>query len=184
MDDETALWSAALARDERAFGILFDRHRDRVFRHALRLVDHRSEAEDVAAAAFFELWRRCEAVRIVEGSVLPRLLVTATNLCRNVARGTRRYRAMLSGFPRGEDGIDPAVVAGDRVDRAQEAERLHRAIAMLSADDAALLVLTAVEGWTAVRAAAAIGITPDAARTRLVRIRRLVRAELENEGAR
>ncbi len=184
IDDETALWSAALSRDERAFGALFDRHRDRVFRHALRLVEFRAEAEDVTAAAFFELWRRRDAVRVVDGSVLPWLLVTTTNLCRNASRGTRRYHAMLAGFPRGEDGTDPAVVAGDRVDRDQDAARLHRAIAMLSSDDAALLVLTVVEGWTTARAAEAIGIRPDAARTRLTRIRRKVRAHLENEGDR
>jgi RNA polymerase sigma-70 factor (ECF subfamily) len=75
-------------------------------------------------------------------------------------------------------------VAGERVDRDQEAARLHRAIAKLSSDDAALLVLTAVEGWTTARAADAIGIRPDAARTRLTRIRRRVRAHLENEGDR
>lgn len=184
IDDETALWSAALSHDERAFGALFDRHRDRVFRHSLRLVEFRAEAEDVTAAAFFELWRRREAVRVVDGSVLPWLLVTATNLSRNASRGTRRYRAMLSGFPRGDDGADPAAVAGDRVDRAQDAARLHRAIAKLSSDDAALLVLTVVEGWTTARAADAIGIRPDAARTRLTRIRRKVRTLIENEGDR
>ena len=98
-EDETAVWSAALSRDERAFGVLFDRHRDRVFRHAARLVEYRAEAEDVTAAAFFELWRRRDAVRVVDGSVLPWLLVTATNLSRNASRGTRRYHAMLAGFP-------------------------------------------------------------------------------------
>lgn len=184
IEDETASWSAALSGDERAFGLLFDRHRDRVFRHARRLVEHRVEAEDVTAAAFFELWRRRDAVRVVDGSVLPWLLVTATNLCRNASRGTRRYQAMLSGFPRGELGEDPALLASDRVERDHEAARLHRAIARLSGDDAALLVLTAVEGWTTARAAEAIGIRPDAARTRLTRIRRKVRAHIENEGDR
>jgi RNA polymerase sigma factor (sigma-70 family) len=183
-DDETALWSAACSHDERAFGALFDRYRDRVFRHALRLVEHRSEAEDVTAAAFFELWRRRDAVRVVDGSVLPWLLVTATNLCRNARRGTRRYHAMLAGFPRDDVGVDPAATAGDRIDRDAESARLHRAIAGLSGDDAALLVLTAVEGWTTARAAEAIGIRPDAARTRLTRIRRRVRAHIENEGGR
>jgi RNA polymerase sigma factor (sigma-70 family) len=184
IDDETAMWSAALACDEQAFGRLFDRHRDRVFRHALRLVEFRAEAEDVTASAFFELWRRRDAVRVVDGSVLPWLLVTTTNLARNASRSTRRYRAMLAQFPRGEVGADPALLAGERVQRDADADRLHRAITTLSSDDAALLVLTAVEGWTTARAAEAIGIRHDAARTRLTRIRRRVRTLIENEGAR
>jgi RNA polymerase sigma factor (sigma-70 family) len=184
IDDETTLWSAALSHDEQAFGELFDRHRDRVFRHAQRLVEYRSEAEDITGSAFFELWRRRNAVRVVDGSVLPWLLVTTTNLARNASRSTRRYRAMLAQFPRGEVGADPAVLAGERVQRDADADRLHRAIATLSADDTALLILTAVEGWTTARAADAIGIRPDAARTRLTRIRRKVRALIENEGDR
>ena len=181
LEDEATLWSASLDHDDRAFGTLFDLHRDRVFRHVLRLVEHRGEAEDVTAAAFFDLWRRRADVRIVEGSVLPWLLVTATNHARNVRRGTRRYRSMLSGLPRLEHAEDPALIAGERVQRAADAARLHRAIAALSETDAALLVLTVVEGWTSARAADAVGITHAAARTRLTRARRTVRALLGDE---
>jgi RNA polymerase sigma factor (sigma-70 family) len=182
IDDETALWSAALACDEQAFGRLFDS--DSVFHHALRLVEFRTEAEDVTAAAFFELWRRREAVREVDGSSLPWLLVTTTNLAYNAFRSTRRHRAMLARIPRGESGADPALLARAQVQRDADAASLHRALKTLWSDDAALLVLTALKGWTTARAAEAIGIRHDAARARLTRIRRRVRALIENEGAR
>lgn len=78
---------------------LFDRHRDRVFGHACRLVESRYDAEDVTASAFLELWRRRGDVRLVEGSVLPWLLVTTGNVARNSRRGTRRYRQFLSRLP-------------------------------------------------------------------------------------
>lgn len=60
--DETALWSRARSGDGRAFAALFDAHRDRAFRHALRLVASAHDAEDVVAAAFFELWRKRDTV--------------------------------------------------------------------------------------------------------------------------
>jgi RNA polymerase sigma-70 factor (ECF subfamily) len=37
--------------------LLFDRHRDRVFRHAYRLAGQRHDAEDIMSTAFLELWR-------------------------------------------------------------------------------------------------------------------------------
>ncbi|WP_246019081.1 RNA polymerase sigma factor [Arthrobacter crusticola] len=50
--DDGGLWSRSLAGDGDAFGVLFDRHRDRVYRHAYRLAPNRADAEDVSAAAF------------------------------------------------------------------------------------------------------------------------------------
>ena len=87
---EAALWSAARQADERAFAGVFDLHRDRVFRHAMRLADTRADAEDVVAMAFTDLWRRRDDVRVVDGSVLPWLLVTAANLSRNSHRSLLR----------------------------------------------------------------------------------------------
>lgn len=76
--DEADHWSAAIAGDAQAFAALFDLHRDRVFRYARRLLGDIHDAEDATAGAVLELWRRRTSVRVVEGSVLPWLLVTTT----------------------------------------------------------------------------------------------------------
>ncbi|HQU00577.1 MAG TPA: sigma factor, partial [Acidimicrobiales bacterium] len=73
-----------------------------MFRHALRMTANVHDAEDVTAGAFFELWRRQKSVRVVDGSVLPWLLVTTTNLARNLTRGLRRYRALIDSLPRAQ----------------------------------------------------------------------------------
>ena len=62
------------------FRELFDLHRDRVFRHAWGLAGNRQDAEDVIASAFLSLWRLRQRVRLVDGSVLPWLLATTTNI--------------------------------------------------------------------------------------------------------
>ncbi len=172
--DETALWSRARSGDGRAFAALFDAHRDRAYRHAARLVESAHDAEDVVAAAFFELWRRREAVPVVDGSVLPWLLVTVTNLARNTGRGLRRHRAAIERLPRSADLEDPARTAEERIAR----EHLLAVVRRLSPDDAALLVLTAVEEFSPAEAAAALGITPGAARVRLHRARKRLQARL------
>lgn len=61
-----AVWDAVLAGDSRTFGVLYDRHRDRVFRHALRQFSEPVEAEDLTAIAFLELWRRRASARFVD----------------------------------------------------------------------------------------------------------------------
>lgn len=172
--DETALWSRARSGDGRAFAALFDAHRDRAFRHALRLVATAHDAEDVVAAAFFELWRRRDVVPIVDGSVLPWLLVTTTNLARNSGRGRRRYQAAIDRLPRSQDLVDPAETAEERIAR----EQLLDAVRSLGEQDAALVLLTALEGFSPTEAAAAVGLSPGTARVRLHRARKRLQERL------
>src|SRR6476661_9649347 len=101
--DEDGLWSRSLQGDGGAFGALYDRHRDRVFRHAYRLSGNHHDAEDIMAAAFLELWRRRAKVRIVDGSIVPWLLVTTTNMARNSGRAALRYRRLLDSLPRRQE---------------------------------------------------------------------------------
>ncbi|WNM27264.1 RNA polymerase sigma factor [Demequina capsici] len=173
-------WASACAGDGGALGILFDRHSPRVFRHALRLLSHRQDAEDATAAAFLELWRKRGQVRLVRESVLPWLLVATTNLSRNMARSTRRYRALLDALPRSETSPSAAdVLAAVPSDVLEHIDpELAAAIRRLPKASAALLALTALEGMSTVDAAQAMGMSPAAARTRLSRARAQVRASL------
>lgn len=92
-------WARVLAGDSRNFGVLYDRHRDRVFRHALGRLSHPADAEDATAIAFLELWRRRAQVRFVDDSLLPWLIVTTSNVVHNLRRSRRRYERMLARLP-------------------------------------------------------------------------------------
>jgi RNA polymerase sigma factor (sigma-70 family) len=169
--DEREWWTSALAGSGEAFARVFDLHRDRVYRHALRLSGNGHDAEDVTAGAFLELWRRRTDVRLVEGSVLPWLLVTATNLSRNTARGLRRYRALIDSLPRSATARSADEIAIEQLEEVQTAKRVREAFRSLSKADAALIALTAFEGFSPAEAAAALGISDGAARARLHRAR-------------
>jgi RNA polymerase sigma-70 factor (ECF subfamily) len=177
VESDEALWRRSLDGDGEAFGALFDRHRDRVFRHACRLAHTRHDAEDVVASAFLELWRRRADVRLVERSVLPWLLVTATNLGRNTARGTRRYRQFLERLPRAQDQPDVAEVALDTHALGVDA-RLRAGLRALSKTDAHLFVLVALEGYPVAAAAEQLELSLSAARARLHRVRTRLREQL------
>jgi RNA polymerase sigma-70 factor (ECF subfamily) len=126
--------------DSEAFAAVFDLHKDRVYRHARRLLGNVDDAEDVNAGAFLELWRRRAAVRLVEGSVLPWLLVSTTNLARNSARGLRRYRALLASLPRSGPAHGVSEVAFDDIEEARAAERVRETLGSLSRTDSAIIV--------------------------------------------
>jgi RNA polymerase sigma factor (sigma-70 family) len=129
------------------------------------------DAEDLTAAAFFELWRRRRSVRVVNGSVLPWLLVTTTNLARNLTRGLRRYRSMIAGLPRAAEASGADELAERDLDGEAATDRVRRALSSLRPSDAALIVLSAFEHCSPAEAAEALGISAGAARTRLHRAR-------------
>ena len=174
--DEAALWAAALAQDGTAFGRLFDLHRDAVFRQALRLTASPADAEEVAASAFFELWRKRESVRLVAGSVLPWLLVTAANLSRNSRRSLVRRERLLRRAPREHDDAESRAFA--RIDDDLPRSALVAALRRLPPRDAALVTMAALENYRVAEIAQLLGLTENAARVRLHRAHKKLRGLL------
>ncbi|MGQ0630078.1 MAG: RNA polymerase sigma factor [Sporichthyaceae bacterium] len=167
-------WAQAVAGDGEAFAVLFDRHGGRVFRHACRMVEGRQDAEDVTAATFLELWRRRADVRIVDGSVLPWLLITAGNVARNINRARRRHGAFLARLPRLGTFAGAAEIVLDRsVD-----PRLRSALRALDPVDLHLVSLVALEDRSIAEAAQVLGLTAAAAKSRLHRARHRLRGVL------
>lgn len=161
--DDGGLWERSLQGETDAFGLLFDRHRDRVFRHAYRLSGQRHDAEAILSMAFLQLWRRRLKVRLVDGSVLPWLLVTTTNVARNSRRSAFRYRTLLDSLPRGEEIAN----ANDEFFLQAELDRdAARALATISTEDLQLVSLVVFEEYTVAAAAAVLGLSPAAAKSR------------------
>ena len=176
--DEDRLWSRSLSGDGDAFGVLYDRHRDRVFRHAYRLAGSHHDAEDVMAAAFLELWRRRGKVRLVAGSILPWLLVTTTNMARNNGRAALRYRKLLNALPRTEGASEPMDIelftgTQETLDR-----DFAKALGTLSAVDLHLVILVVFEDYPLAAAAVVLNLTPGAAKTRMHRAKQRMKAAL------
>jgi len=166
------IWRRVVTGESRAFGLLFDRHRDRVFRHLLWRGAERSDAEDLTASVFLELWRHRRTARVVDGSLLPWLLATATNVSHNASRARRRYRRLLATLPEPQPAPDPVELAEARLDFSARAVPIAQAVRALPLIDQQLILATALEGLTLEQAAAAAGLSYGAAKTRLSRARR------------
>lgn len=167
---DEADWARVLEGEGEAFGRVFDRHRDRVRRHATGLAPSRSEAEDVVSITFLEAWRKRETIRFVDQSILPWLLRTATYTCLNMARSERRHRVALSRLPAAESSYDPP-------DSAQDGA-IFVAMRKLTARDQEVITLCVLEDLSAEEAASLLGVRPSSARSRLSRARTRLRDEM------
>ena len=168
-DDDAATWARVCAGDESALGVLFDRHEARMFRHARRLLTMREDAKDAVTIAFFELWRKRESVRLVDGSPLPWLLNTVSYAARNLERSGRRYRALLAHTPASAHAGEP---------RASDETGVLAALRRLPAREQSVIVLTVLEGYPERAAAETLGIPVGTVKSRLARAKARLRGEM------
>lgn len=169
--DEVAAWSAARGGDGPAFASLFDRHRDRVFGHALRLVREPHDAEDVTAVVFLEAWRKRESVRVVDGSIIGWLLVTTNFAVRNHTRSARRYRSALTKLPVPTPQDDHAPAVDEALDAHGRDQAVRDAFSRLSKRDQDVITLCVLEELTTAQAAQALGVPEGTVKSRLSRAR-------------
>lgn len=166
---ESAVWLRVRAGDESALGEMFDLHQGRVFRHAFRLLGDHEDAKDAVAVAFFELWRKRGSVHVVEGSVLPWLLVTVAHASRNLERSARRYRALLAKTPAERHADAPS---------ASDESGVLAALKKLPERERAVVVLAVLEGFSEREVSEALGIAPGTVKSRLARAKARLRGEM------
>ncbi|GAA2248805.1 RNA polymerase sigma factor [Herbiconiux moechotypicola] len=180
--DEGALWSRVRDGDAEAFGAVFDLHHARVFRQARRVTATVHDAEDVTALVFLEAWRRRASVRVVDGTAIGWLAVTATNVARNVTRSRNRQRALIARLHEVDResawAEDHAVEVGERLDREAGAAAVRRALAALPARDRDVITLCVLQEMSTAEAAKALGVAPGTVKSRLSRARARLSAEV------
>lgn len=168
-------WRSAVQGNGEALGELFDLHHSRVYRHSLRLVPSPVDAEDVVAVVWLEAWRQRDRIRFVDGSMLPWLLVVATNTALNFNRTARRYRALIRRLP-------PPAPQSDHAD-AFDAGLAQAALAELSRAHREVVALCVLNGYSEAEAASALGVPPGTVKSRLSRATRALRAKYQELSA-
>ncbi|MBI2773130.1 MAG: sigma-70 family RNA polymerase sigma factor [Chloroflexi bacterium] len=133
----------ASAGDAQAFGTLYDRYVDAVYRYVFYRVRNEAEAEDVTSDVFFKALRAMPRYQ-------PRqpFLAWLYRIARNavIDRG-RRVRPQISfedalAHPGADQVLDP----NDRLDRISDAGELRGAIARLTPLQQDVIILRYVEG--------------------------------------
>jgi len=179
-----------LAGEERAFEVLVHRHGRLVFR-IIRGILPGAEVEDLAQEVFVKAYRSLGQLR--SGSSLgPWLARISTTVCYDYLRGrqgrmevtfTELSREQGEGLPAAiGEVVDPRTVREQ--DRSLSRDLAERLLSQLSPKDRAALLLRELEGFSMADLARALGCSELAARLRLFRARRALRAMLDREGGR
>jgi len=163
------LLEQAIAGNGHSFGELFERHRDRVFRHAFGILSDTTAAEDVTAMVFYEAWRKRSTIRVVDESIIAWLLVTANFTVSNHTRQQRRYRKFLSQLPEPERGEDIAQGVVERQHAADQRQLIRAAFTMLNPQSRDVLTLCVIEQLTITQAASLLSLPEGTVKSRLSR---------------
>jgi RNA polymerase sigma factor (sigma-70 family) len=158
---------ASLPRQPELMGVLYERHAIAVFRYLARRAGYPA-AEDLLSEVFIAaLSASSRVVAHDSGSALPWLYGIALNVLRRHFRQQEQRPApgLAPDLGMDWDAVD------DRLDAWAERRLLRAALEALSDSDRELLLLVSWEGLTHADAAAALGISQVAARSRLYRAR-------------
>lgn len=186
---DTELLEAHKAGDPDAFGVLFARHRDRLWAVALRTTGHPEDAADALQEALISAYRRADSFRgdALVTTWLHRVVVNACldRLRRNKVRAAQPL----------PDDLDPyaargAVLAGpgDDGDPEEQAVLTDRrrivlaALAELSPDQRAAVVLVDLEGFAVEEAARVLDCPTGTVKSRCARGRARLASLLRESG--
>ena len=160
--------------DQARFTRLAETAGPRVLAYLARRVDPPEDAADLLAEALATAWRRVTDLPADDGEAAAWLFGIARGMLVNHRRGQVRRRALADRLrDQLEHGLHGAAPPAD------DAVAVRDALNRLAPDDRELLILVAWDGLRADEAAAVLGISAPAARQRLVRARRRLRAELD-----
>jgi RNA polymerase sigma-70 factor (ECF subfamily) len=164
----------ALPREfaEARFSRLYRDHEREILRYALRRSADPQDAADVVAETFLVAWRRLGEVPIDDEARLW-LYATARWTLANHQRGIQRRTRLAERLREELRRQLPLQVAVERP--------LLDALAAMSDGDRELLMLVAMDELSPSHAARVLGISTMAARTRLHRARRRLRAHLSEQ---
>lgn len=173
VDDDADQWLVTKVRggDVEAYEVLIRRHRDRIYRLALRTLGNPHDAEDIAQDVLIQLWT---AVAGFTGAArfTTWLYHLVVNRCLNHQRRARHTRPLTEADHPPAAGADEAVIVRQR------AQAMMAVIAALPAEQRVTLVLCHLEGLSYREVATILEVSEAVVRGRLSRARRALLAGL------
>jgi RNA polymerase sigma-70 factor (ECF subfamily) len=161
--------------DEKAFEQLYLLHKDRVYEIALTYTESVVLAEEILQDIFVQVWvKRNELPGITDFSAWLFILTRnrSFTVLRGLARAAKRDRGMVDYLPHAGETADEKLLSG-HVQRF-----LHEAMNLLTPAQRTAFELFKLNGLSRDETAAAMGISPNTAKTHLQHAMRIIRAHL------
>jgi len=163
--------------DRRAFAILMDRHLDRAHGLARRVLNNKSDAEDVVQDAFLKVWQKAGQWQPGRAQFSTWLYRVVVNRCLDLKR--KPVNAALDNVA--EQSDDRPDAYEDIVARQRQA-KIAAAVADLPERQRTAIALSYTAGLNNAEAAASMDISVKAFESLLVRAKRELRGRLAGDG--
>ena len=154
---ETELIELAQMEDREAFTRLFQRYNEQICTYLGRFVGNADLGRDLAQETFLQAWKSLPTLHS-DLSLKPWLYRVATNL----ARSHLRHEQLIRWFPwmeHGEDGVLEHLNVAGPEEQANDSECIRLALAELSPQSRACLLLQVVAGFSQREIAGLLGIS-------------------------
>ncbi len=180
MTDEARLIREARGGNEAAFGQLVRRYQDRLYTSVVHIIGCPDEAEDVVQDAFVQAFLKLRTFR--HDSTFYTWLY---RIALNRAASRRRRRRPVPQLRDDEqdtllhEPVDPGEPPGEQLLRVERAHQVRQALATLTEEHRAIMVLRELEGCDYQTIAEILGISVGTVRSRLHRARSEMRAQLK-----
>ena len=173
--EDRALIRRYLEGDISAFDELMRSHEDRVFAICLRMMRNRDEALDATQDVFLTVFRKADRYK-EQAAFSTWLYRVSINTCYDHLR--RRQRQRTEPIPEHLDPSDPR--SGDSLNAVELRPDINQALATLSPEFRAAVVLVDVEGMSLDGASDTLDIPVGTVKSRLFRARKQLSQELGN----
>lgn len=179
MHEDTRIIERTLAGDREAFGLLVVRYQDRLFATLLHVTGCREEAEDVAQETFVQAYTKLAAFQ-GRAQFYTWLYRIAFNLWSS-RRRRRRLEVSVDEMREraGQEPIDGADSANDRLERQEQVSLVRDALARLEEEHRAILVLREFDECDYETIGEMLELPAGTVRSRLHRARLQLKLQLE-----
>jgi RNA polymerase sigma-70 factor (ECF subfamily) len=171
------LMAAIAAGDQLAFARLVDRHLGKTVGLATRLMNSRSDGEDIAQEAFSRVWSHAARWRPVGSGGNAKFTTWLYRIVVNLAIDRKRRPAMAP-MEDVDEPIDEADDGFKQIHRRQVSDAVSTAMAKLPERQRIALTLCFFEGMSNIEAGETMSLSVGAVESLLVRARRALRQEL------
>ena len=184
--DDHRLIAECLQGDTAAFGVLVRRHQDRLYNSVYRMVGNAEDAYDVVQEAFLNAYQSLESFK-GDSLFFTWLYRIAVNTAISLKRKQRAVVSIDAGR-NGDQSMEPPDTSdlsrpGHAMEQAEQQRRVRAALARLSPEHRAVLVMKDMEGQKYENMAEVLQVPIGTIRSRLHRARLELRELLEKDEA-
>ena len=179
MSDDSQLIEEALAGGPTAFGQLVQRYQDRLYNTMVHVVGNADDARDVVQEAFIQAFVKLETFQH-NSAFYTWLYRIAFNAAASLSRRRRRsFSVEQAREATGQEPVDGRAGPSEQLERLERCRQVHQALAALSEEHRAVLVLREMDGCCYETIAAMLVLPIGTVRSRLHRARLQLREQLK-----